>query len=51
MDKCLMEEDYASPWTAEEMDMLAVEAGELLDVFGRKFSGNRRNTADQNKPD
>ena len=39
----LLEEDYDrlveeyddSPWTAEEMDLLAVEAGKLLDSFGK----------------
>jgi hypothetical protein len=24
-----------SPWTAEEMDLLAAEAGEMLDAFGK----------------
>jgi hypothetical protein len=32
----LKEEEYdASPWTDEEMDLLAAEAGEMLDSFGK----------------
>ena len=37
-----MEEYDASPWTTEEMDMLAVEAGELLDAFGRKVDEKQK---------
>ena len=46
-----MEEYDAIPWTAEEMDMLAVEAGELLDAFGRKFDEKQRAGIDGEETD
>ena len=46
-----MEEYDASRWTAEEMDMLAVEAGQLLDAFGRKLDEKQRAGIDREATD
>ena len=46
-----MEEYDASRWTAEEMDMLAVEAGQLLDAFGLKIDEKLKAGINREKSD